>query len=135
MSFTFLNLLYHTAHLSLMLFLMTGWLSVRTLRLHLWAVAIVWLSWLVLGYMVGYLGYCVLTDLHWQLLREAAHADGTRLMLPPSYVEYLLWQLGSGDLPDRTVTYAVAVTFLLLTGLSITRNIRLKRRNRTVSTK
>ncbi len=110
-----------------MVFIVFGWQVKGWRRLHGLAVLLIWISWIGLGLYVGYIGYCPLTDWHWRHLQAAAHAKGQTVALPPSYIEYLLWQLGSGDLPDKTVSESVAAVFLTITFISVYVNFFRKR--------
>lgn len=114
-----LNTALHSVHSGMVLFMMTGWAFRRLLTLHRTLLALIWGSWLGLGWWIGYLGYCILTDWHWNL-KEAMGEYG----MPPSYIEYMLWQLGSGDLPDTWVMYATAGAFVVITLLSVLRKHR-----------
>ena len=56
----------------------------RTRRAHLALVSVTLFSWIFLGFKYG-LGYCFLTDWHWQIL-EAQGETG----LPGSYITYVI---------------------------------------------
>lgn len=114
-----LNIALHLLHSGMVLFMMAGWAFRCLLLAHRMVLALIWGSWLGVGWYVGYLGYCVLTDWHWQL-KEAMGEYG----MPPSYIEYMLWQLGAPDLPDRWVMYGTAGTFIVITLLSLLRKRR-----------
>ena len=114
----YVSLAYHALHIILIGFILSGWLVKRWRKIHFMAILIIWVSWIGLGWYVGYIGYCPLTDWHWQHLQALAHSRGESITLPPSYIEYLLWQAGSGDLPDKAVSDGVAVVFVAITVLS-----------------
>ncbi len=109
----------HLLHTGMVLFMVTGWAFRRLLGLHRGMLVLIWASWLGLGVYVRFLGYCILTDWHWQL-KEAMGEHG----MPPSYIEYMLWQLGSPDLPDTLVAYSTGGVFVVLTVLSLLRHRR-----------
>lgn len=111
-----LNITLHLLHTGMVLFMLAGWAFRRLLHLHRLMLALIWGSWLGLGVYVQFLGYCILTDWHWQL-KEATGEYG----MPPSYIEYLLWQLGAPDLPDALVAYGTGGAFVALTFLSLWR--------------
>ncbi|MFP4280077.1 MAG: DUF2784 domain-containing protein [Halochromatium sp.] len=69
-------------HAALVLFILTGWVWQRTRRLHLLVVVLTLASWVGLGAWYG-LGYCPLTDWHWQV-KAALGETG----LPASYIKY-----------------------------------------------
>ncbi len=114
-----LNLALHVVHSSMVLFMLCGWAFRRLLLTHRIVLAGIWASWLGLGWYVGYPGYCILTDWHWRL-KEAMGEYG----MPPSYIEYMLWQMGTPDLPDAWVAYCTGGAFVVITGVSLLRNRR-----------
>lgn len=79
-----MSLLFHTIHLTVIVFNLTGWVFERTKRLHLALVAATLASWVGLGFKFGP-GYCFLTDWHWQILENQGATD-----LPNSYVKYII---------------------------------------------
>lgn len=114
-----LNIALHLLHSGMVLFMLTGWAFRRLLLAHRILLAFIWASWLGLGWYVGFLGYCILTDWHWQL-KEAMGEYG----MPPSYIEYMLWQLGTPDLPDAWMATGTGAAFVILTALSLLRRRR-----------
>lgn len=116
------NWFFHLIHLSLVGFTMTGWLVPRWRKAHLVSLAIVWASWLLLGLYVGHLGYCPLTDWHWQVKRQLGE-----FLLPPSYIEYLYWQAGGGDVPDKRMANIIAAAMGFVTLLSLGIGLRNRR--------
>ena len=113
-------LVFHTA---LILFNVFGWLVPAWRRANLWALLLTAASWFGLGIFYG-LGYCPLTDWHWQVLRALGTTD-----LPRSYIQYLLTRL-TGLVPDPSlVDTAVGVGFALALVVSAGLNIRDWRRS------
>ncbi len=90
-----LNIALHLAHSGMVLFMLLGWMYRPLLGAHRLMLALIWASWLGLGLYVDFIGYCILTDWHWRLLSVMGV-----VALPPSYIEYMLWQLGAPNLPD-----------------------------------
>lgn len=74
-------------HTGLIVFNLTGWIWRPLRKWHLACIVLTFASWLLLGIWYG-LGYCPLTDWHWDILRQ----QGIR-GLPDSYVGYLLERL------------------------------------------
>jgi hypothetical protein len=72
-------------------------------------------SWLFLGLLVGTIGYCPLTDWHFNILYELGVAD-----LPSSYVKYLADRISglnfNANLIDQITLYSflMALIFSLL---------------------
>lgn len=108
-----LDWLLHAAHVGLIAFILGGWLVPAWRGLHLMMIGAVWLCWLGLGFYVGHIGYCILTDWHWQVKTLLGQAH-----LPSSYIEYLYWQAGGGDIDDTLVAALTAVALILTTCLS-----------------
>jgi len=70
-------------HISLMAFNLTGWIWLRTRKLHLITLIATATSWFILGIWYGF-GYCVLTDWHWSIKEKLGETN-----LPNSFVKYL----------------------------------------------
>ena len=76
-------------HVAIILFNLFGWTVAALRPFHRWCVAITAICWGAIGYMVGNLGYCPLTDWHWQVKEQLG-----ALELPNSFITYLLNQAG-----------------------------------------
>ena len=111
--------LLHMLHTGLIIFLLVGWKIPAWRKLHLTLALLVWLSWVILGLMVGHIGYCPLTDWHWQLKQSMGIYN-----LPPSYIEYLYWKLGGGDVSDKRVANLTAAVMVLVTAASLWLRVR-----------
>lgn len=83
----FLDVFFVVFHSALILFILSGWLVQRLRMLHLICVLLTGGSWFILGLFYG-IGYCPLTEWHWQVLRELGKTG-----LPESYVQYILKRL------------------------------------------
>lgn len=92
----FLDILFVVFHSVLILFILFGWTHPRLRRLHLLCVLLTGASWFILGLFYG-IGYCPLTDWHWQVLSLLGKTD-----LPPSYVQYILDRLLGISISFRT---------------------------------
>ncbi len=75
-------------HLGLTGFNIVGWIFSSTRRVHFWSMLITLLAWVLIGLYVGRIGYCPLTDWHWDIKRELGQTD-----LPGSFIKYYvdLW--------------------------------------------
>ncbi len=82
------NLALHALHSGLILFVLLGWWPRATRRAHRAALAVIAVSWLGLGAFYG-LGYCFLTNWHWQVLSRLG-SEG----LPHSYTALLAQRAG-----------------------------------------
>ncbi|MFW5944703.1 MAG: DUF2784 family protein, partial [Bacteroidota bacterium] len=83
-------------------------------------------SWFILGLFYG-IGYCPLTDWHFQILRELGHRN-----LPHSYIKYLVERITPFNPGATLVDTTTAVVFFVALALSIILNIRNRRRTRYV---
>jgi hypothetical protein len=97
------------AHLAVIVFNLFAWIFPKTRRWHLIVAALTLGSWLLLGIWYG-LGYCFLTDWHWQVKRKLGETN-----LPDSFVKYFAdrytpFTLSAGVVDGLTVgAFAVAI--------------------------
>ncbi len=99
--YLFLDALLSLLHFLLIAFVLTGWALKRTRRAHLTLMGLTAFSWLGLGYWYG-LGYCPLTDWHWQVKRKLGETG-----LPSSYIKYYLDSTTGSDWNSSLVDTAV----------------------------
>ena len=85
------------AHSALILFNVFGWVKARFRTAHLVCISLTWFSWVIAGFWYGF-GYCVLTDLHWKVLKTRGFDD-----LPSSYIVFLVNRL-TGYSPPAGLT-------------------------------
>jgi hypothetical protein len=97
------DLTLHVLHIGVILINLLGWIPRRTRVLQRWAIGLTLLSWLALSPWFG-LGYCFLTDWHWQVLRARG-----RMALPSSYTELLAEALTGRDFSPASVAVWTAV--------------------------
>jgi len=119
-------LVFHTLVIAFNLF---GWIWKRTRKANLALLLLTGLSWFVLGLFYG-IGYCPLTDWHWQVLRKLGRTD-----IPYSYIKYLADSITGLDFDADLVEKATASMFFLALGASIfvnVRDYRKKQRKKTV---
>ena len=83
----FLDIFFTVFHTCLILFNLFGWIWKKTLRLNLICLLLTAGSWVLLGIFYG-LGYCPLTDWHFNILERLGHTD-----LPSSYISFLISRL------------------------------------------
>ena len=121
MIYVLLDIFFLVFHLMLVMFVLTGWLWRKTRCLHLSAVLLVLASWFLLGLWYG-IGYCPLTDWHWQVLNKLGHRG-----LPSSYIAYLVQRFTRYTPPEIWVDAATAGGAFLALVLSIAGNIRDRR--------
>lgn len=100
-----LDVFCHAVHLFVILFNLLGWVYPLTRRAHRVVVTLTAFFWLVIGPLYGALGYCPLTDWHWQV--KAARGEE---VLPASYIDYLLRMVGLHAAP-LSIDIAVGAVF------------------------
>ena len=113
--------LFFAFHTILVVFNVFGWIPKRTRRLNLACLAVTAVSWFVMGAWHG-IGYCILTDWHWQVRRALGIHDSEG-----SYVELLLVKMTGWHAPPALVQNSAAVVFLAALTASLFVNIRDKR--------
>lgn len=100
-----LDILFLCLHIIIILFNLFGWIWVRTRKLHFWLISATLFSWLVLGLKYG-LGYCFLTDWHWDIKRQLGETD-----LPASFVKYFLDTYTFFDISAGTADLVTGISF------------------------
>lgn len=103
----FLDIFFTVFHSLLVLFILFGWIWKKTRRLNLICILLTAASWLVLGIFYG-LGYCPLTDWHFNILERLGYSD-----LPSSYLSFLFTRL-TGMQIDQNLVNAVTLWGLVL---------------------
>ena len=114
MLFHILDIFFVVFHTSLIFFNLFGWIWRRTRILNLIALLLTGASWLILGIIVGTLGYCPLTDWHFSILNKLGETG-----LPDSYIKYLADRLTGLDFNPSLVDHATLYAFLTALGVSI----------------
>lgn len=110
----------HALHLGIIALNLFGWMWAKTRKASLACLLITAISWVGLGYFYG-LGYCVITDLQWQV--KTALGEGN---LPASYIVYLLEHLGVRVINTSFIDGAVAGCFGMSLLGALHANMRLK---------
>jgi len=115
-------------HSSLVLFNLFGWIWKKTRLANLITLLLTGASWLFLGLIVGSLGYCPLTDWHFNILSRLGETD-----LPYSYIKYLVDRLTGLDVNQALVDSFTLYGLLAALAISLFLNIRdfIRKRART----
>ena len=103
----FLDIFFTIFHSLLVVFILVGWLWKKTRRLNLICILLTAASWLLLGIFYG-LGYCPLTDWHFNILRKLGHTDQ-----PTSYISFLFTRI-TGLSVDQGLVDAVTLWGLII---------------------
>ena len=119
MIYRILDIFFIVLHTSIILFNLTGWVWRKTRKYNLILLIITGSSWLILGLIVGTLGYCPLTDWHFNVLEKLGVTD-----LPSSYVKYLADRLTGLDFSSSLIDKVTLWAFLAALGLSLFLNIK-----------
>ena len=93
-------------HILLMVFNLTGWIWLRTRKLHLITLLATATSWFILGIWNGF-GYCILTDWHWSIKEKLGETN-----LPNSFVKYIADKI-TGNVVNSALIDAVTVGALI----------------------
>jgi len=119
MIYRILDIFFVVLHSSVIILNLFGWIWRKTRKFNLILLAITGSSWLILGLIVGTLGYCPLTDWHFDVLEKLGATD-----LPSSYVKYLADRLTGLDFNSSLVDKVTLYAFFAALGLSLFLNIR-----------
>ena len=121
----FLDGMFFVLHAVLIAFNVFGWIPKKSRRLNLICLLATAVSWLLMGLWHG-IGYCVLTDWHWQVRNALGIHDSGQ-----SYIE-LLVRVVTGWRPPASLVQAVAGTVF---AVSLVASISLNLRDRRLSHK
>ena len=119
MIYRLLDILFVAFHTSLTLFNLFGWVWKKTRLANLITLALTGASWLFLGLIVGMLGYCPLTDWHFNILYKLGETD-----LPTSYIKYLADRLTGLDFDQTLIDNATLYGFIIALIISLLLNAR-----------
>jgi len=120
-----LDIFFVVFHTSLILFNLFGWIWRKTRLANLITLLLTGGSWLFLGLIVGMLGYCPLTDWHFNILNKLGKTD-----LPVSYIKYLVDRLTGLDVSQPLVDNFTLYGLLAALAISLALNIRDIKRKR-----
>jgi hypothetical protein len=129
MIYHILDIFFVIFHSSVILFNLFGWIWRKTRKYNLILLVVTGSSWLILGLIVGTLGYCPLTDWHFSVLDKLGVTN-----LPTSYVKYLADRLTGLDISQSLVDDVTLYSLLAALVISVFLNLRdfLRRRNKTL---
>jgi hypothetical protein len=116
-------LIFHTI---LTLFNLIGWIWKKTRMVNFITLMLTGFAWFGFGIFFG-IGYCPLTDWHWDVLEKLGHHD-----LPNSYITYLIQRLSGITANPHAVEIATIVGFVIAVIMSVYLNFIRKRNNKRV---
>lgn len=104
----FLDYFLTLFHSAMVLFVLFGWTPKSTRKAHLIVIALILISWLGIGVYKGVIGYCPLTDWHWDIKYELGERN-----IPSSFTEYMLEKITGLDLDRKLVDTGTAAGLIL----------------------
>ncbi len=105
-------------HTGLTLFNLTGWIWKMTRKIHSITIFLTLASWIFIGLWVGNIGYCPLTDWHWDIKRELGERVGG------SFNKYILDGIFNYNFDRGLVDWITAVGLVVVIIASIIVNYR-----------
>lgn len=111
-----LDFIFLWLHIIIIVFNLSGWLWIKTRKIHLFVVIATLFSWIILGFKYGF-GYCFLTDWHWDIKYKLGEID-----LPASFIKYFLDTYTFIDLSVKTVDIITVAFFGVAIALTIYTN-------------
>lgn len=89
------DVLLEWTHIAVIVVNLTFWMWRRTRWVQVVVIHLTAISWLIMGWAVGMLGYCWCTDIHWQIKHRLGEVG-----LPNSFIVYLFhkytpWQVSA----------------------------------------
>jgi hypothetical protein len=108
-------------HSLLIIFNLFGWIWKPIRRANLITLLLTGFSWVGLGMIYG-IGYCPLTDWHWEVLIKLGRTPQT-----PSYVGYLFERIIGVPVSNSFADNLTLIAFLTALGISAILNIRLRK--------
>ncbi len=122
-----IDIFFTVFHTALILFNLFGWIWKKTRAANLITLLLTGASWFILG-LFHVIGYCPLTDWHFQVLRKLGKAG-----LPSSYTEYLAERVSGHDfstaLTNQLTLWGFVAALLLSVFFNTRDKVRKKRNN------
>lgn len=100
-------------HTGLTLFNLTGWIWNKTRKIHLISISLTLASWLIIGFWVGNIGYCPLTDWHWDIKRELGERVGG------SFNKYMLDWIFNYNFDRQLIDWITAIGLIVVIAASL----------------
>lgn len=123
-----LDTFFFVFHSCFTLFCMFAWIWKKTRKTGLILLSLTSFSWFVLGFFYG-LGYCFLTDWHWQVRWALGERD-----FPRSYIKFFVDEITGLNWDSAFVDVTVAVCFGLAVICSVAFNLKDYLKNKQLNT-
>lgn len=91
-------------HSAFVLFILIGWSHRKTRTVHWTALLLTLIAWMLLGLYKGVIGYCPLTDWHWDVKRALGETG-----MPSSFIEYMVEKIMGINFPTLMVDIVTAL--------------------------
>lgn len=117
-AYLLLNALFHLGHVSIICFVLLGWLIPEARPAHLALSLLTLGSWFILGRWLGE-SYCPVSDWHWKL--KASIGEGRP---EGTYITFLLSKLTGKVLDSGQVDRIVVFVTFAVTAVSLILNLR-----------
>lgn len=125
MLYHILDIFFVVFHSALVIFNLFGWIWKKTRVWNLITLLLTGASWLILGLIVGTLGYCPFTDWHFNILEKLGRTN-----LPTSYMKYLADRITGFNLNASLVDKITLYAFIGALMISLYLNIKEIRKSR-----
>jgi len=109
----FLDTFIGVIHVLLILACLLGWMFARTRRAHLVLMGVVVGCWFLLGLKYG-IGYCPLTDWHWQVKEQLGEGP-----LPHSFIKYIWDKIFPTPISPKAVDWLTFAAFFISLGAAL----------------
>ena len=116
----FLDILLTLIHIAFIGFCVFGWMFKKTRKANLIFLGATFVSWFLFGMWKG-IGYCVITDYHYQIKETLGETD-----LPYSYIKYLWDGVFFVPIAPQAADILTIVVFFVCVIVSIFLNIKSK---------
>lgn len=110
-------------HTAFVLFVLFGWLKPSWRKIHVTAILLTLTAWLLIGLYKGVLGYCPLTDWHWDIKRSLGERG-----MPSSFIEYILEKISGLNLPKKPVDWLTGAGMVFSVVMAVVFHLKSKRK-------
>lgn len=108
-----LDVIFLWMHMLVISFNLFGWLWKRTRKAHLIVLIVTLFSWLILGIKYG-LGYCFLTDWHWEVKIKLGETN-----LPNSFIKYFFDRYTFLNISAETTDLMTIIAVVLVVFITV----------------
>ncbi len=110
----FLDFFLTVFHSAFVLFILFGWMIPKFRKYHMTAILLTLVAWLLIGLYKGVLGYCPLTDWHWDVKRALGETN-----MPSSFIEYIVERAIGLNFPTLVIDVVTASGLIFGIAMSV----------------